>query len=271
MPRSPNPKARYWILTVPQHLYVPYRPVDCTYIGGQLERGETTGYLHWQLIVVFTQQVRLTRVKTLFGDEVHAEVTRSEAAREYCFKESSAIEGTAFHLGQYPFRRNNPIDWEAIKTKAKLGLLDDVTIPAQVYVNSYGTLKQIKKDHLKPEAGVREIFVYCGKTGAGKSKRAWEEAGWNAYPKQATSKYWDGYQEQENVVMDEFRGQIGISHMLAWCDRYPVIIDNKFGATCLKAKKIWITSNLHPNDWYPDLDAETKSALIRRLNITEFN
>jgi len=41
-------------------------------------------------------------------------------------------------------------------------------------------------------------------------------------------------------------------------------------STVLKAKKIWITSNLHPNDWYPELDQETKSALIRRLTIVHF-
>jgi len=39
----------------------------------------------------------------------------------------------------------------------------------------------------------------------------------------------------------------------------------------LNAETIYITSNLHPNDWYPDLDDETKAALLRRLNITHFN
>lgn len=37
------------------------------------------------------------------------------------------------------------------------------------------------------------------------------------------------------------------------------------------ATTIWITSNLSPDQWYPDLDAETLSALKRRLNITHFN
>lgn len=70
--------------------------------------------------------------------------------------------------------------------------------------------------------------------------------------------------------MDEFRGGIDISHLLRWLDRYPVIVECKFGAVTFSAKTIWITSNIHPRDWYPDLDQETKDALVRRLEITHF-
>jgi hypothetical protein len=38
----------------------------------------------------------------------------------------------------------------------------------------------------------------------------------------------------------------------------------------LCARRIWITSNLDPQDWYPDLDPDTKAALMRRLTITHF-
>lgn len=76
--------------------------------------------------------------------------------------------------------------------------------------------------------------------------------------------------DQEHVVLDEFRGAIDISHLLRWFDRYPVIVEVKGSAVVLKAKKIWITSNISPDDWYPDLDAETKAALRRRLTITHF-
>jgi hypothetical protein len=36
------------------------------------------------------------------------------------------------------------------------------------------------------------------------------------------------------------------------------------------AKNIWITSNIPPLAWYPDVDKETLEALIRRLNIISF-
>jgi len=46
-------------------------------------------------------------------------------------------------------------------------------------------------------------------------------------------------------------------------------VETKGASTVLKASKIWITSNLHPRDWYPALDEKTYQALLRRLQITE--
>jgi len=108
--------------------------------------------------------------------------------------------------------------------------------------------------------------VFWGTSGTGKSRRAWEEAGIQAYPKDPRTKFWDGYRGQEHVVLDEFRGDIDIAHILRWFDRYPVIVEVKGAATVLAAKKIWITSNISPDSWYPTLDAETKAALRRRFS-----
>lgn len=123
---------------------------------------------------------------------------------------------------------------------------------------------------MKPTSMERECNVYWGTTGAGKSHRAWEEAGLDAYPKDPNTKFWDGYNGQVNVVMDEFRGQIAINHILRWLDKYPVCVECKFGGSVFNATKIWITSNLHPKDWYPELDEATRNALLRRVNVTHF-
>jgi len=117
----------------------------------------------------------------------------------------------------------------------------------------------------------RRVDVFWGRTGTGKSRRAWNEAGFGAYPKDPRTKFWDGYREQEHVVIDEFRGDIDISHVLRWFDRYPVIVEVKGGSVSFVAKRIWITSNVDPRDWFPNVCQETKNALIRRLNITHFN
>jgi hypothetical protein len=70
--------------------------------------------------------------------------------------------------------------------------------------------------------------------------------------------------------MDEFRGAIDISHLLRWLDRYPCLVEIKGSSTCLVAEKVWITSNVHPDYWYNEIDAATRDALMRRLQITEF-
>lgn len=258
----------YWLLTIPQHEFLPYLPPGVTYIKGQLEQGNNTGYVHWQLLVVMDKKCRISAIKSIFGRTVHAELSRSSAADDYVWKEDTAVQGTRFELGQRKLKRNCSKDWESIKDCAKRGALDDV--PADIYVRLYGSLKKIATDHLQPAPIEREVNCYWGVTGGGKSHRAWAEAGLDAFPKDPRSKFWDGYRGQQHVVIDEFRGGIDISHILRWLDKYPVIVEIKGSSTVLKATKIWITSNIHPRDWYPDLDEETKGALLRRLNIVHF-
>jgi len=71
--------------------------------------------------------------------------------------------------------------------------------------------------------------------------------------------------------VDEFRGAIDISHLLRWFDRYPVIVEIKGSSVVLSCKKIWITSNLHPREWFVGLDDRTLEALMRRLTVIEIN
>jgi RNA helicase len=143
-------------------------------------------------------------------------------------------------------------------------------LPADIYVRNYFQLKAIAKDNMAPCAMERVITVYWGATGTGKSKRAWDEAGLDAYPKDPCTKFWDGYRDQQHVVIDEFRGDINISHVLRWFDRYPVNVEQKHGACTLLAKRIWITSNINPDDWYMQINNETRLALLRRMTIIEF-
>jgi len=259
------PQARYWLLTIPHADFTPYLPPQCQSLRGQLESGEGTGYLHWQLVASFKTKVRLAGVKRIFGDTCHAEPSRSAAADAYVWKDETAVEGTRFELGTKAIRRGNSEDWDAVRDNAKRGRLDD--IPGDIYVRYYGNLKRICTDNLEPVAVEREVIVYWGPTGTGKSRRAWAEAGIQAYPKDPRTKFWDGYRGQDNVVVDEFRGDIDIAHLLRWFDRYPVIVEVKGSSVVLNAKKIWLTSNLDPRQWYPNLDEETKAALFRRLTI----
>jgi len=241
------------------------QPVD----GAECICPQVDGYGHWQLCVGFKRKLRLAGVKAIFGRTCHAEPTRSEAAIAYCHKDDTAVPNTRFTLGQLRVSRSRSKDWDRIRDDAKCGQLD--AVPSDVYIRLYGNLKRIATDHMQPDPIERTIYVYWGPTGVGKSRRAWDEATFNAFPKDPRTKFWDGYAGQEHVVIDEFRGGIDIAHVLRWFDRYPVVVEVKGSSVVLKAKKIWITSNLHPNDWYPDLDDSTKQALFRRLNIVHLD
>jgi len=271
--RDPVPQSRFWMLTVPHHGWTPYLPKGVTWIRGQLELGKQSGelrpaYLHWQIVLALDLKGRRLTVRNIFGD-VHAEPTRSAKADEYVFKEETRVQGTQFELGVKPFRRNSKHDWDGIWESATLG--DMGSIPTSIRIQSYASLRRIAADYAKPVAIERSCTVYWGSTGTGKSRRAWEEAGMGAYPKNPRTKFWCGYQGQEHVVIDEFRGTIDIANILTWLDRYPVCVEIKGSSTVLRATTIWITSNLHPREWYPGLDSSTQAALVRRLKIVCMN
>lgn len=235
------------------------------YARGQLEKGEN-GTVHWQFIVYFLKKdrTRLVAMKKLFGDKIHWRPCKSEKAEAYVWKDETA-QGHRFEWGKRPFKNNSKLDHDKAFELCKQGRIEE--LPASYLMYHYATAKKIKMDYMQADPIEKTIQVYHGPTKMGKSRRAWAEAGWDAYPKTPTTKFWDGYQGQGNVVIDEFTGQIEISHLLRWLDRYPVLVETKGSGTPLKASKIWITSNVSPENWYltaPQLQIE---ALLRRLQI----
>lgn len=259
--------GRYYILTIPHHQFTPYAHPAVQWIKGQLELAES-GYLHWQVVISYDRNVRPSKVKADFGRECHCELTKSAAAESYVWKDDTAVEGTRFEFGAKLLKRNSKRDWQAIWDAAKDGEVEKIEVAARV--QHYRTIRQISADFAKPIAVERTVHVFWGVTGSGKSRRAWSEGGLDAYPKDPRTKFWCGYQAQENVIIDEFRGGIDIGHMLRWLDRYPVIVETKGSSTVLRASRIWITSNLDPREWYKDCDDATVAALLRRLNVTHF-
>lgn len=265
----------YWICTYKRELWDPPRdlPTGIAWIKGQLEIG-FGGFCHWQFIVGFSSKLSLLSAKDYFP-HCHLEPTRSAAAEAYVWKEDTRVEGTQFEFGRKPVNPAVKTDWEMVWNAAKSGDLERV--PFRIRVCNYRyvlvnirTLRTIASDNAPALPMVRECSVFWGKTGTGKSKRAWEEAGLEAYPKDPRTKFWDGYATQKFVIIDEFRGGIDIAHLLRWLDRYPVRVEIKGSSRPLVMKKCWITSNISPMDWYPLVDSDTLEALIRRLNIIHF-
>jgi len=265
----PPQLARYWIgtiqesagWTVPDSLTPPL-----VWLRGQEEIG-AAGNRHWQLLATTSKQVRLASITRLFGFG-HWEATRSRAAEEYVWKDDTAVAGTRFELGSKPIQRNSAADWELVRACAQRNSLNE--IPADIYVRHYFSLRAIAADNAKAVGIVRTCHVFWGPTGTGKSRRAWLESGMETYAKDPRTKWWCGYRGETNVIIDEFRGSIDVSHLLRWTDRYPVTVETKGSSQPLMAQTIWITSNLSPMRWYPDIDVETLDALLRRLTIVPF-
>nr|WAE43204.1 MAG: replication associated protein [Cressdnaviricota sp.] len=275
-PGTPSTQARYWLFTVAaSHNGVDWSPTpdlindSITYVKGQKEEGSgETNYVHWQFIVYTKRKIRLNSLKLFFPAWSHLEVSRSEAVESYVWKEDTRIEGSQFEYGSKPRSPKTANDWEEIRRLAQRGDLDN--IPADVYVRHFSSLNGIRVANQDPDDRPSiKVKTYWGVTGSGKTYRAFTEARQaegGFYRKASTTKWWDGYKGQKNILIDEFDGKsIGITHLLQWFDPYPMQVECKGSALALAGINFWITSNVDPLDWFPDATPEHRAALRRRL------
>lgn len=78
--------------------------------------------------------------------------------------------------------------------------------------------------------------------------------------------WWDGYDGQETVLLDDYTGWLPMAVLLRLLDRYPMTGQVKGGQTWLRMKTIIITSNFGYQEWYKDPTTRFLDALQRRIH-----
>ncbi len=230
-------KCRNWLLTLnnpgdldltQEYLERIHLQMKARYTTGQLEKGEE-GTPHIQFFMNFVNPTRPGSFKK-FDTRIHYEpVTRTpDIASGYCMKADTRLEGP-FEFGVKPVRRNNKVDWKEVLDNAKNGNID--AIPDDIIIKHYGNLKRIQKDHMsfQDAPDLRGIWIY-GQSGVGKSQYARAHYP-DHYPK-LCNKWWDGYQGQTNVIMDDFGKEhkcLG-QQLKIWSDRYGCPLEIKGGS-----------------------------------------
>lgn len=126
-----------------------------------------------------------------------------------------------------------------------------------------------------PRSWKPKVIWLHGPSGAGKSLRALtmcaETYGQDIYHKKCGSKWWDGYDAHQAVVIDDFRGSWwGLTETLSLLDRYPKMIEIKGGWRQFKPRLIVVTSIFAPSDVYKseNIGLEPIQQLLRRIDET---
>jgi len=113
------------------------------------------------------------------------------------------------------------------------------------------------------------VTVLWGPSGSGKSRRAREmhpDSFWLTRHNNG-NQYWDGYEGQANVVIDEFYGWLSRGFVQTLCDRYPMQLRTTSGSVACMIRHVTFTSNVHPRAWWPSIGL---GAMERRLDVIEY-
>ncbi len=122
---------------------------------------------------------------------------------------------------------------------------------------------------MQPAPPFRKLkcFVFYGPPGTGKTRRAYEQ-----FPmlfSKPDGEWFDGYDNQECLLFDDYRGQHALHQLLRWCDGYPFQVPIKGGFKWARWTTVIFTSNLPMKSWYKtngqEYSEETLAPLMRRI------
>ena len=278
---------KYWCFTTntPQEADVPPSVwPDVEYAVWQHEKGGN-GTEHVQGYVVFVGKKRLQWIKDNCCERSHWEPRNGthEQAKAYCMKEESRMPGGQAGPWEYgsdasvPTKKGERTDLKRVHALISTGskAIDIMTDPDlfPVWCRFYRAFDRFILENEPKRNWITFTQVYWGVSGCGKSRRANYEAGlkddgtpgepyYILRKPQGNAVYWDGYAGEKNIIIDEFYGWIPRTQMQCICDRYPLIVDVKQGARNFMGKKIWITSNDAPEQWWNRIGL---GAMARRL------
>lgn len=86
------------------------------------------------------------------------------------------------------------------------------------------------------------------------------------YVKPESSKWWDGYEQQLVVIVDEMNGnRFTYSLLKQLVNNLPLLVEVKGGYVQFNSPFIIFTTNVHPSNWYQADDFVQGTPLYRRL------
>lgn len=229
------------------------------------EVGES-GTPHLQGAVTFKVAKRFAGLKKMIAS-AHWEAAVAKDAALYCLKEGSQV-----FINENYGKQGQRSDLAEAVVKIRSGVRPQEAMDPGMYMN-YGRrgheiAREVRADKARAWAEPREVFVYWGKSGTGKTRKA-IAAG--ATKVKWVNNFMLGYRGESSVVFDDFDPSLMPRDIfLTLTDRYPDVVNVKGGEEGWLAKTIYFTSNFNPVDWYADWEGPSLAVQRRLTGVEHF-
>ncbi len=239
--------------------------LDAQYLVVGAEVGEEKGTPHLQCYAYF-KCLKSFRTLSKLVPRAAWMIAKGTAKQnqKYCSK-----SGDWYERGTIP-KQGQRKDLDAIRSLALSEGMGAITATANF--QQIRVAEKFLMYNEEPRTEAPKVYWFYGSTGTGKSRTAHEMFP-EAYIKPPNTKWWEGYDGHEEVIIDDYRpGMFGIAEMLALTDRYEHRVEYKGGYRQLKARIIVFTAPRHPSKMMPWDGADSYNQLERRLyDIRDFD
>lgn len=230
----------------------------------QREAGEN-GTPHLQGYMEFKRGQRMSALKKILP-RAHLEPRRGtrEQAKAYASKEDTRVEGP-WEFGKFDTEQGARTDLETVAAMVKDGeTLRKIAEEQPVeYIKYNRGISALKAQLSLPRTWKTKVIVRWGEPGSGKTRWVYDTYKVEEVFVKPPGDWYDGYDGQEVVLIDDFYGNMKYAELLRVLDRYPMMVPVKGGFVNWAPKVIIITSNNHPEGWYENI--ADKRALLRRI------
>lgn len=229
-------------------------------VGAEIAK---TGTPHHQGYAVLRERTRFNTVKQVCGWHIESRRGTHAQARDYCKK-----DGDYYEYGVEP-NPGHRTDLDAVRelvvTDGMRGATMEFGYQACRFARMYLTY------HEPVRRSPPAVFWICGPSGCGKTRLAREICeGTDTYTKRTGGKWWDGYDGQTSVIIDDWRPDWWpFEYLLGLLDRYEMRIEDKGGSRQFRGDLICVTSILHPRDCANYWRTEPIEQLLRRIGSIE--
>lgn len=283
-------ESKDWLFTYFQtDTPLTWNPNEVEYVTWQLEKAPSTEKLHFQGFVVFKKKKKLGKPPQpkkgnkkgemtqpsgvhKFLPGAHWEMIRGtrQQARDYCRKEETRVEGP-WEVGTFEaISQGRREDLTAVKRKIDEGATMETI--ADQHFNLFLQYERPLRSYKKMKTPSRNTKTFTelriGVPGSGKSYVAKtltnndKKLGYWKSP----DKWWDGYEGQDIVILDDFKGGIMATQLQHLMDENAMDVETKGGKMEFNSKRLIITSNYLPAQWYEKDERRPVTSFLRRID-----